>query len=1173
MGIFQKVFGSKNQRELKKLQPIVDRINGLEPTFKAKSDDELKAMTAEFKRRLDKGATLDEILPEAFAVVREASVRRTGMRHYDVQLIGGIVLHNGKIAEMRTGEGKTLVATLPTYLNALTGQGVHVVTVNDYLAKRDAEWMGRIHGHLGLSTGVIVHGLDDFERQANYNCDITYGQNNEFGFDYLRDNMKKSPDRMVQRGLYYAVVDEVDSILIDEARTPLIISGSAEASADLYEKVDRLIPRLKREVDYIVDEKAHSAMLTDDGVERIEKLLGVENLYEATNIQLVHHVTQALRAHTLYKRNVNYLVDEHNKVIIISEDTGRAMPGRRWSDGLHQAIEAKEGVTVEEENQTLATVTFQNYFRLYKKLSGMTGTADTEAQELHQIYKLDVSVIPTNKPMVRKDQPDLVYKNEAGKFRAVVTDVEDCYKRGQPVLVGTVSVEKSEVVANLLKAKGLPFSVLNAKQHQREASIVAQAGRKGAITIATNMAGRGTDILLGGNPEAMAKDALAEEKAKLAETVETAQPAAAAAGEASEPYRGATEPKFDEEARYQELLAQFKAQCEAERVEVLAAGGLKIVGTERHESRRIDNQLRGRAGRQGDPGSSRFYLSLQDDLLRIFGLDRMTGLMERLGLEEDVPIESPMVTRSIEGAQKKVEGRNFDQRKNVLEYDDVMNQQRKTIYALRRQILEGRYHREPTEEEAKQGITPEPVTVSGDWTIESLTPEIRSVLGGHTAVHRLVPAGAAESAEAEVPAFNPQTAIKSGTLTLAQGQTLASGDAVIYRAGGESPIDRLIDGHTYYVIGQTPGPFALAPTKDDVKKGIAMAIAAKLGLVDLVKSEVVERDQMLARGEPPGTVQSGWRVLHGDDNRPGWRVLRGEIWRQFGVLLDLEKRYDLPREDLLDWLTKEIAASLIQQRERMYDLSDARMAAVIDRLLSSDVGEDEWDWDELEDALQEQFACEFDITPGTTDEVAAQVWPVIEQKLAEREKELSRAWLMYFLRDFSLVDIDEQWIEHLKTMDSLREGIGLQGYGQKDPKKEYKRIGFDMFQEMMDRIQANTVTKLFRVQFQREDEQVPQLQQKERQMEEHGVADKSDDLADAEVKDQTDRRIAGQNRRGGRGGRPAQASARAGEPEVAKAEPVRRDRPKVGRNDPCPCGSGKKYKKCHGKDEEAAASE
>jgi preprotein translocase subunit SecA len=678
MGLIQKIFGSKNQRELNKLQPNVVRINQLEESFKAKSDAELKAVTAELKQKLDNGASLDDILCEAFAAVREAAIRTIGQRHYDVQLIGGMVLHSGRIAEMRTGEGKTLVATLPCYLNALPGKGVHVVTVNDYLAKRDSEWMGRIHGFLGMTTGVIVHGLDDYERQANYNADITYGQNNEFGFDYLRDNMKNSPERMVQRGLNYAVVDEVDSILIDEARTPLIISGSAEASGELYVKVDRLIPRLKREVDYTVDEKAHSAMLTDDGVEKMEKLLGVDNLFEATNIQLVHHVQQALRAHTLYKRNVNYLVED-SKVIIVDEHTGRKMPGRRWSDGLHQAIEAKEGVEVEEENQTLATVTFQNYFRMYKKLAGMTGTADTEAAEFHQIYKLVVTVIPTNKNIIRKDMPDLVYKNEAGKFRAVAEDIEDCHKRGQPVLVGTVSVEKSEVVANILKAKKLPFNVLNAKQHQREASIVAQAGRKGAITIATNMAGRGTDILLGGNFEAMAKDALQEEKDKLAQEALSAKPGEGDVPEGDSPYRGSSQPEFDEEKRLKELTEKFKAQCEAEREEVLAAGGLKIVGTERHESRRIDNQLRGRAGRQGDPGSSRFYLSLQDDLLRIFGLDRMTGLMERLGLEEDVPIESPMVTRSIENAQKKVEGRNFDQRKNVLEYELRSAQERPRV--------------------------------------------------------------------------------------------------------------------------------------------------------------------------------------------------------------------------------------------------------------------------------------------------------------------------------------------------------------------------------------------------------------------------------------------------------------------------------------------------------------
>jgi preprotein translocase subunit SecA len=1058
MGLLQKIFGSKNERELRKLQPTVARIAELEPTMKAKSDDEMRAMTADFKRRLDKGATLDEILPEAYALVREAGVRRLGMRHYDVQMIGGIVLHGGRIAEMRTGEGKTLVATLPTYLNALTGKGVHVVTVNDYLAKRDAEWMGRLHGFLGLSTGVIVHGLEDHERQFNYNCDITYGQNNEFGFDYLRDNMKTSPDRMVQRGLNYALVDEVDSILIDEARTPLIISGASEASGDLYVKIDRLIPRLKREVDYTVDEKAHSAMLTDDGVEQMEKLLGIDNLYEATNIQLVHHVQQALRAHTLYKRNVNYLVEE-GKVVIVDEHTGRKMPGRRWSDGLHQAIEAKEGVPVEEENQTLATVTFQNYFRMYKKLAGMTGTADTEAAEFHQIYKLAVSVIPTNKAMVRNDQPDLVYKNEAGKFRAVVADIEDCHQRGQPVLVGTISVEKSEVVANELKKKGLPFNVLNAKQHQREAIIVAQAGRKGAITISTNMAGRGTDILLGGNPEAMAKAELAEEKAKLAETADAARPAVGEEGEGTEPYRGSVETSFDEDARYKDLLEKYKAQCEAEREEVVKAGGLKIIGTERHESRRIDNQLRGRAGRQGDPGASRFYLSLQDDLLRIFGLDRMTGLMERLGLEEDVPIESPMVTRSIEGAQKKVEGRNFDQRKNVLEYDDVMNQQRKTIYALRRQILEGRYHREPTEEEQKEGVVPEPVTQSGDWTVEALRPDLEKRLSE---------------------------------------------------------------------------------------------------MIDVIRTKVKERDDEIALGKDVG------------DTRPGWRVMRAELWRQFGTLLDLEKRYDLDKPALLEYCVSQIAASLIQQRERLYDLADARMAAIIEQVLSSEVPDDQWDWDQLLDALQEQFNTEFEISHGTPDEVGQQIWPVIEKRLTEREKELSRPWLMYFSRQFALEEIDQQWIEHLKTMDALREGIGLQGYGQKDPKKEYKKAGFSLFSEMMERIQQNTMTKLFRVQIQREEEQVPQLAEKERQMAERGAANKSEEEnLEQEAAERTDQRRGGQ--RGGRAA--ARGGAGANADAAEKAEPVRRERPKVGRNDPCPCGSGKKYKKCHGKDEEAAAQE
>ena len=1054
MGLLQKIFGSKNQRELKKLTPIVDRINGLEKTMQAKSDAELKAMTAEFKQRLAAGATLDDLLPEAFAVCREGGKRALGMRHYDVQLIGGMALHSGRIAEMKTGEGKTLVATLPIYLNALTGKGVHLVTVNDYLAKRDAEWMARLYGFLGLSTGVIVHGLDDYERQRSYNSDITYGQNSEFGFDYLRDNMKEAPDRMVQRALHYAVVDEVDSILIDEARTPLIISGRAEDSADWYGRVDKMIPRLKREVDYTVDEKAHSAMLTDEGVERIEKLLGIDNLYDVKNLHLNHHVSQALRAHTLYKRDVNYLIEE-GKVVIIDEFTGRKMPGRRWSDGLHQAIEAKEGVDVEEENQTVATVTYQNFFRMYKKLAGMTGTADTEATEFHQIYKLDVTVIPTNKPIVRKDLPDLVYKNEKGKFKAVLTDIEDCYQRGQPVLVGTISVEKSEVLATLLREKKIPFNVLNAKQHQKEAGVVAQAGRKGAVTISTNMAGRGTDILLGGNAEFMAKEQLNEERQKVAEEAAAAEaarpdpdPATGAEGEGPEggPYRGASQPAFDEEARLKELMAEFKKQTEAEREEVLAAGGLKIIGTERHESRRIDNQLRGRAGRQGDPGVSRFYLSLEDDLLRIFGLDRMSGLMERLGLEEDVPIESPMVTRSIEGAQKKVEGRNFDIRKNVLEYDDVMNQQRKTIYALRRQILEGRYIPEVSEDDKKKGVVHHAPTASGDWTVEALTPEIRPKI---------------------------------------------------------------------------------------------------VELVEAVAAKVKERD---------GAIISLER-----DARPGWRILRAEVWRQYGALLDLEQRYDGPREELIGYLTEEIARSLIQQRERLYDLSDERIGAIIAQYLSADVPDDSWDWDGLEDALQEQFAVTPELQPGAAEEVAQQVWPLVERKLGEREKDLSRPWLMYFARHFQLEEIDSQWIEHLKTMEALREGIGLQGYGQKDPKKEYKKAGYDLFADMMSRIQANACSKLFHVQIQREEEQVPALQQRQRQLVTAGAAGKVDE---GEARAQTEARA-----RRASGG----ASAAPGEPQAG--ETVRRERPKVGRNDPCPCGSGKKYKKCHGKDEAEAAQE
>jgi len=648
--VARKIFGSKNEREIKRLRPDVDEINRLEPEISALSDDELRAKIAEWKvkisaieEREQRDEAMLEILPQVFAVVREASKRTIGQRHFDVQLIGGMILHQGRIAEMKTGEGKTLVATLPAVLNALSGRGVHVVTVNDYLARRDSEWMGRIYNFLGLTVGVVVHGVPDQERKLAYRADITYGQNNEFGFDYLRDNMKFNIEDYVQREHNFAIVDEVDSILIDEARTPLIISGASEESTDTYYVVDRVIPRLKAEEHYTIDEKMRTVSLTEDGVTRVEQLLGVENLYDPRNILLLHHANQGLRAHTLFKRDVDYVVKE-GEVIIVDEFTGRLMPGRRWSDGLHQAVEAKENVKIESENQTLATITFQNYFRMYKKLSGMTGTADTEAVEFKEIYGLDVVVIPTNQPMIRIDNHDVVYKTEDEKFDAVIEEIRDCNERGQPVLVGTVSIEKSERVADKLKKTGVKHFVPNAKNHEREAEIVAQAGRFGAVTISTNMAGRGTDIVLGGNPEFMA-----------AAEVGTKEPA---------------DPNF------QAALAKYVEQCKGEREKVLEAGGLHILGTERHESRRIDNQLRGRSGRQGDPGSSRFYMSLEDDLLRIFGADRLKGLMSRIGMEDNEPIEHRWISKAIENAQKKVESHNFDIRKHLLEYDDVMNKQR-----------------------------------------------------------------------------------------------------------------------------------------------------------------------------------------------------------------------------------------------------------------------------------------------------------------------------------------------------------------------------------------------------------------------------------------------------------------------------------------------------------------
>ena len=917
--------------------------------------------------------------------MREASVRVLGMRHFDVQLIGGMVLHSGRIAEMRTGEGKTLTATLPVYLNALSGKGVHIVTVNDYLARRDAEWMGRIYKFLGLTVGVILsNDRDDFEKQKAYRADITYGQNNEFGFDYLRDNMKLSPDRMVQRELNFAVVDEVDSILIDEARTPLIISSPTEESADLYYRVNQLIPRLKKDVDFSVDEKAHSAMLTDAGIDKVERLLGITNLYDPKHIDFNHHVQQALRAHTLYKRDVEYVVED-GKVIIIDEHTGRKMPGRRWSDGLHQAIEAKENVNIEEENQTAATITFQNYFRMYKKLSGMTGTAETEAEEFFKIYKLEVVVIPTNKPMIRADSSDLVYKNEKGKFRAVMTEIEDCHKKGQPVLVGTISVEKSTVLSELLKKRGIPHNVLNAKFHEMEASIVAQAGRKGAVTISTNMAGRGTDIVLGGNPEFMAKQDAPEDTPE-----------------------------------YAEALARHKAECAAERNEVLAAGGLHILGTERHESRRIDNQLRGRSGRQGDPGSSHFFMSLQDDLLRIFGGDKLTVWMERLGMEEDVPIEHPWVNKAIENAQRRVEGQNFDIRKHLLEYDDVMNQQRKTIYALRRQILEGRYAKEPTEEERKRGVLPEVPESSGDWTVDTVSENIRP------GVERMIE-------EFFKPVETPE---------------------------GETPPDR------------------------------------------------------------------------------SWRVLRHGIWRQYGALFDTEPYFDGDRQALIDAVVRAVAVSMIQQRERVYELADTLIGMAIEETCPPNQHPDQWDMDRLRAILLETFNAKLELPKDVQDaqELADRLWPQVESLLKKREEDLTTPFFLYFSRHFFLEEIDSSWIEHLKAMEQLREGIGLRGYGQKDPKQEYKKEGFTLFQEMTANVVRNTGQKIFRVRIARQEEELPEL--KQRKM----VAVHPSDA----------------QQQGGSG----EAQAEAAEPQ--KQQTVRRAEPKVGRNDPCPCGSGKKYKKCHG---------
>ena len=897
------LFGSKNERELKALKPNVDKINELEASLQPLDDQGLAEKTQAFKKRLEAGETLDDLLPEAFAVCREMSKRRLGMRHFDVQLIGGMVLHQGRITEMRTGEGKTLVATLPIYLNALSGRGVHLVTVNDYLAKRDAQWMGPLYHGLGLSIGIIQHDasflfdptydapdkrlqfLRPCTRQEAYAADITYGTNNEFGFDYLRDNLVVTDLRQgVQRELNFAIVDEVDSILIDEARTPLIISGPAEQSTDLYEQVNRIIPQLKKEEDYTVEEKTKTVTLTEEGNAHVERLLGLENLYDLRHLNMVHHVIKALQAHVLYRRDVEYVVKD-GEVIIVDEFTGRLMPGRRWSDGLHQAVEAKEGVKIANENQTLASVTFQNYFRMYNKLGGMTGTADTEAPEFAKIYNLEVNVIPTNRSMIRMDHPDVVYRTEKEKFHAIADEIKEYAEKGQPVLIGTISIEKSERLSTLLKHRGVKHHVLNAKFHEKEAEIIAQAGQKGAVTIATNMAGRGTDILLGGNAEALFKQQVI--------------------------YRGEELTEEEQAKAYQTI----KTACEANKKEVLALGGLHIVGTERHESRRIDNQLRGRAGRQGDPGSSRFFLSLEDDLLRIFASERVSNLMLKLGMEEGVPIEHRMVTKSIENAQKKVEGHNFEIRKHLLEYDDVMNKQREVIYKHRQAVLKA----------------------------TDVTEDILNM---------------------------------------------------IEQAGD--------------------------------------------GLVDTFCPE----EQYAEQWDLKGLAE----VIHG----------------QYGVdLIHPDEMKDMGREGLKEEVTEKL--------KQAYQVKGQYL-------------------------IQEQ---------GATPEL-----------------------VHYVERTILLQMIDQHWKDHLWGMDQMKDGIGLRGYGQKDPLAEYKREGYDMFAGMMDRIKSDTLERLFKFQLVRGEQPTPEPEAP----------------------------------------KPAQLNLnRGGETAAAPQQrTVQRVEEKVGRNEPCPCGSGKKYKKCHG---------
>ena len=1042
-GLVKKWVGTKHDREMKRLRPMVASVNGLETEMRALDDVGLRRKTHEFRQRIDKGESLDRLLPEAFAVCREGARRALGMRHYDVQLIGGYTLHSGKIAEMKTGEGKTLVATLAAYLNALEGRGVHVVTVNDYLARRDAEWMGKLYGFLGLSTGVVVSQQSDQAKFRAYRADITYGQNNEFGFDYLRDNMKFSIYDYVQRELRFAIVDEVDSILIDEARTPLIISGRGRSASEKYTQINDILPRLRRDEHYVVDEKNHSVTMTEEGIEQAQselfrrELTDAENLYDPVNLESLHILQQLLRAHTLYKRDQHYMVSEDGKVMIIDEFTGRVLPGRRWSDGLHQAVEAKENVSIQEESSTLATISFQNLFRLYDKLSGMTGTAETEAAVFHTIYKLDVTVIPTNKPVIRDDAEDLVYKSEAEKFKAVVNEIRDAHERGQPVLVGTTSVEKSDALDRMLTRAEIPHNVLNAKQHEREAYVVAQAGRKGAVTVATNMAGRGTDIVLGGNPEMLARY----------EVVQAADEALRSDPEALE-------------KAIADATAKYESECQEQKREVLELGGLHIIGTERHESRRIDNQLRGRGGRQGDPGGSRFYLSLEDDLMRIFAGDRVQTLMDRLGMEEDVPIEHRWVTRAVENAQTKVEQRNFDIRKNMLEYDDVMNQQRKSIYTLRRQVLQGQYRTEPTEAEREAGVTPEPI-------VKEIDPHL---------------------AELSVP-----------------------------------------------ICEEFVKMFSSEPPPQEATVEEKQAWHAALMKKDLASFERVSTPH-----------------------------LEQQVYIAFGCRLELAKYAEDP-VGAFEALKHEVPQSLSEQRERLLDLLDEISGTMVEHGCPAKQHFEDWDLDGLAAGYQRQFGIKASGLETMTDaqQIAEKLFADAEYVLSRREKEIGELLFLRLFRNLFLQEIDNQWLEHLQNMDALRDGIGLRGYGQRDPKKEYQKEGFEYFLELMQLIKSNVLDKMFHLEIEREEE-VERLEEKRRE----GVEERqrrmraSHDQAAAEGEGGGEPQALSRRQRRRAA---AQGAAQGGDAPVAaaRAQTVKRDKPKLGRNEPCWCGSGKKYKQCH----------